>query len=85
MALENEYTLALQVVTSGETKGKDTFNGVPDQDSAETLVYLGPQMNFTWGSKASAQIGADLPISRVNSGTQVMPDYRIRAAVTWRF
>lgn len=85
LVLNHKYTLALQVVTSGETKGKDTFAGVPDEDSAETLIYLGPQINFTWGSKMSAQIGADLPISRDNSGTQVMPDYRIHAALTWRF
>jgi hypothetical protein len=85
LALNHNYTLALQVVTSGETKGKDTFSGLPDGDSAETLVYLGPQINFTWGSKMSAQMGADLPLSRDNSGTQVMPDYRIHMAVTWRF
>ncbi len=85
LALNHKYTLALQVITSGEAKGKDAFSGVPDGDSAETLVYLGPQINFTWGGKTSAQIGADLPLSRDNSGMQVMPDYRVHAAVTWRF
>jgi hypothetical protein len=85
LALSDTCTLALQAVTSGETKGKDTFSGVPDDDSAETLVYLGPQVNFTWGSQISVQIGADLPVSRENSGTQVMPDYRVRAAMTFRF
>ena len=72
-------------MVSGETKGKDTFAGVPDEDSAETLVYLGPQVSFTWGSPLSAIVGADLPVYRDNSGTQVMPDYRVRGAVTWRF
>jgi hypothetical protein len=85
LALNHNYTLSLQAVISGETKGKDTFNGVPDDDSAETLVYAGPQFNFTWGSRLSAELAADLPISRSNSGTQVLPDYRIRAAVTFRF
>jgi hypothetical protein len=85
LALTHSYTLSLQAVVSGETKGKDTFAGVPDNDSAETLVYLGPQVNFTWGSRFSAQVAADLPVFRDNSGTQVMPDYRIRGAVTWRF
>jgi len=85
LALKHQYTLALQAVVSGETKGKDTFSGVPDGDSAETLVYVGPQINFTWKSKLSAQLAADLPVSRDNSGTQVLPDYRVRAAINWRF
>jgi len=85
LALEHGYTLSLQAVVLGETKGKDPFAGVPDEDSAETLVYLGPQLNFTWGSRLSALVGVDLPVYRDNSGTQVMPDYRVRAAVSWRF
>jgi len=85
LGLTHSYTLSLQAVVSGETKGKDTFAGVPDEDSAETLAYVGPQVNFTWGSRLSALIGADLPVYRDNSGTQVLPNYRIRAAFTWRF
>jgi hypothetical protein len=85
VALTHDYTLALQAVVSGETKGKDTFSGVDDPDSAETLVYVGPQITFTWRSKLSAQLAADLPVYRDNSGVQVLPDYRIRAAFTWRF
>jgi hypothetical protein len=85
LALKHEYTLSLQATVSGEYKGKDTFSGVPDPDSAETIVYLGPQINFTWGSKLSAQLGADLPVSIYNSGVQVVPDYRVRGAFTWRF
>ena len=83
--LNQKCTLAAQVVTSGESKGKDTFVGVPDDDSAATAVYLGAQLNFTWGSSLSAQLGADLPVSIASSGLQVVPDYRIHAAVTWRF
>jgi hypothetical protein len=85
LAMNHQYTLSLQAVVSGESKGKDTFAGVPDGDSAETLVYVGPQLNFTWGSALSFVAGVDLPVSRDNSGIQVMPDYRVRAAVSWRF
>ena len=83
--LNDKYTLSFQALASGETKGKDTFAGVADEDSAATLLYLGPQFNFTWGTQLSAQAGLDLPLLRDNSGTQVMPNYRVRAAVTWRF
>lgn len=85
LMLGHANTLSLQAMVSGETKGKDTFSGVPDPDSAETLVYLGPQLNFTWGSRLSAGAGIDVPVSRQNSGTQVLPDYRIRASVNVRF
>jgi hypothetical protein len=85
LALKDDYTIALQFTTSGESKGKDTFAGVPDNDSAETIVYVGPEINFTWSENLSAHIGADLPVSIENSGEQVVPDYRIHAAVTWRF
>ena len=85
LVLGHKYTLALQAAVSGESKGKDTFAGVADGDSAETIVYAGPQINFTWGSKLSAQVGADLPVSYDNSGDQILPTYRIRAALMWRF
>lgn len=78
-------TLAMQAVVSGESKGMDDFGGVPDEDSAATAVYLGPQLNYTWGSQLSAQLGVDLPVSIANSGLQVVPDYRIHAALTWKF
>ena len=85
LALKDDYSVAIQAVISGETKGKDTFGGVPDPDSAETLVYVGPQVNFTWGNTLGAAVAVDVPVSRSNSGVQVMPDYRVRAAVTFRF
>ena len=85
LLLGDEHTLSLQAVVSGESKGQDTVGGVPTDDTAITAVYLGPQINFTWSSRLSAQIGADLPVSIVTTGQQVVPDYRVRAALTWRF
>jgi len=85
LALRDDYTIALQGTVSGESKGKDTFGGVPDNDSAETIVYVGPEISFTWSENFSAHIGADVPVSYGNSGDQIMPSYRIHAAVTWRF
>lgn len=85
LVLGHKCTLAAQVIVSGETKGEDTVNGVPTDDTAETIVYLGPQINFTWSSRLSAQAGADLPVSIHSTGDQLVPDYRTRAAVTWRF
>jgi hypothetical protein len=85
LLLNDNYTIAAQAAVSGESKGMDTFNGVPDEDSAETIVYLGPEVRLTWSENLSAHVGADLPVSVENSGEQLMPNYRIHAALTWRF
>ena len=75
----------LQVVVSGEHKNRDTFQGSLADDTGVTAVYLGPQINFTWSEKFSAEIGADLPVSIDNTALQTVPDYRIRAGITYRF
>jgi hypothetical protein len=82
--VRGDYTVALQAVVAGETKGKDTFDGVDDPDSAETLLTVGPQVNFSWRNKLNVQLAGDLPVYRDNTGEQVMPDYRIRAAASWK-
>src|SRR5437899_1271151 len=85
LALGHKYTLALQAVVSGEYKDTDTFQGASADDTGVTAVYLGPQLSFTWSSELSAQVGADFPISIDNTALQTVPDYRVRAAVNWRF
>ena len=54
-------------------------------DTTVTSVYLGPQISHTWSSKLSALAARDFPVSLAASGEQLVPDYRVRAAVTWRF
>jgi hypothetical protein len=85
LILGHKHTLALQAVISGESKGQDTVNGVQTGDTAETILYLGPQINFTWGSRLSLQAGADLPVHISSTGEQLVPNYRVHTAVTWRF
>ena len=85
LALKDDYTLSFQAVVSGEYKTEDTVHGISTDDTAMTSVYLGPQFNFTWGSELSANVGADLPVSLRSSGDQIVPTFRIHAAVTWRF
>jgi hypothetical protein len=85
LLLRDELTLSLAALVSGETKGRDTFQGTTAQDTGVTAVYLGPQINFTWSDKLSVHVGADLPVSVENTALQTVPDYRVRAGVTWRF
>ena len=83
--LGHESTLAVQAVFSGETKGNDTLAGEPADDTAVTMLYLGPRLTGTWETSWSAELAADLPVLRHNTALQVVPDYRIRAAAVWRF
>ena len=79
------YALGAQVVFSGETKGNDTIDGTKEDDTAVTALYLGPAVQFTWGTHLSTEIGADLPVLQHNTGLQSVPDYRLRGGITWRF
>ena len=83
--LSEQRTLSIQLVASGEDKGYDRFRHEDADDTAITSVFLGPQVNFTWSDKLSAQAGIDIPLLLDNSAVQIVPDWRARAAVTWRF
>jgi hypothetical protein len=85
LLLNERRSLALQLVVSGEDKGKDTFQGAAAEDTAITSIYLGPQLTYTWSDKLSARLGVDLPVFLDNSALQAVPDYRVHVAMTWRF
>jgi hypothetical protein len=80
-----DYTLAIQLVASGENKGQDNVRGIATDDTATSSVFLGPQINFTWSSSLSAHVGVDIPVSIVSSGQQIVADYRLHSALIWRF
>lgn len=83
--LANTYTVALQAAISGEQKGTDTFRGQSAADTGITSVYLGPKITATWRDRLSADIGVDIPVSIQNTALQAVPDFRVRAGLTWRF
>ncbi len=85
LALNESYSVALQLNVSGESKGRDTFQRAKADDTGVTSVFLGPQISVTWGERLSAEVGVDLPMSIDNTALQSVPDYRVRAAVNWRF
>ena len=83
--LEHGYSLALQVVLSGESKGKDDLAGVPADDTGVTALYVGPACSVTWGGRLSADIGVDVPVLQHNTSLQLLPDVRVRGGITWSF
>ena len=85
LILKDRYTLSLQANVTGETKGKDDFNGGKADDTGITSVFLGPEILFTWRDKLSAELGADVPVSIDNTALQIVADWRVRFALTWHF
>ena len=83
--LSDEGTLGLQLAVSGEDKGKDTNAGVKADDTGITSVFIGPELTYTWHEHLSAELSTEFPVVSNNTALQLVPDYRIKAAVTWRF
>jgi len=83
--LNNSFTLSIQANVSGETKGKDELDGEKAEDTGITVVYLGPEVVLTWQETLSIEFGADFPMSIDNTALQIVPDWRLRGAVTWHF
>lgn len=83
--LGDAYALGAQIVFSGETKGTDSIQGQTVTDTGITALYLGPSFRFTWGIHLAAEITADLPVLQNNTALQIVPDYRLRGGISWRF
>jgi hypothetical protein len=85
LVLTDQLALSVQANVSGETKGRDTFQGERAPDTGITSVYLGPEFSASWKEKLSAEAGVDLPVRINNTALQAVPDYRIHAGITWHF
>lgn len=85
LVLKDEFTLRLQAVVSGETKGLDDFQGIKADDTGITSVFVGPQVSLSWKDRVSFEAGVELPVLLNNTALQMVPDYRIRSAFTVRF
>ena len=81
---QKDFVVGLEFFTSGETKGKDEFQGQPAEDTAMTEEYIGPRVIASYG-RWSAEFRAETPVILENSSFQVVPDYRLRAGIAIRF
>ncbi|HYD48549.1 MAG TPA: hypothetical protein VEB21_09385 [Terriglobales bacterium] len=82
---EHGMTFAMGGAVTAETKGKDRVGGEVENDTAMTALYAGPTAQFSWHRGLTLELAGDLPAIRNNSGLQIVPSYRIRAAAVWRF
>lgn len=82
---EAPYTVRAQVLLTGDTKGNDSVQGTKLNDTGFTALYLGPVFAFDWSTQLAVEIGAELPVLENTTQLQIVPDYRLRGGVTWRF
>jgi hypothetical protein len=79
-----ETIVGLQFVISGEHKDVDRFRGKPAEDTGITSVFVGPRVVASRG-RWSAEVDVDLPALIENTALQVVPDYRLRGAISFHF
>ncbi|MCW5891149.1 MAG: hypothetical protein KIT14_11445 [bacterium] len=79
------WSLGVQAVLSGDTKGNDTQAGIKLDDTARTRLYVGPAILFDWTDRLAAEVGVDVPVVRDETSLQMVPDVRVRAGLSWRF
>jgi hypothetical protein len=76
--------VGLQFVVSGEHKDVDRFRGKPAEDTGITSILVGPRI-LASRERWSAEVDVDLPVLIDNTALQVVPDYRLRGAISFHF
>jgi hypothetical protein len=76
--------VGLQFLVIAEHKDVDRFRGKPAEDTGMTEVFIGPRAVASW-KRWSAEVDVDLPASIDNTALQVVPDYRLRGAISFQF
>lgn len=82
--LGHDYTVALKANLSGEYKRKDELNGAKQDDTAIRSTFLGPELVASIGNW-NGELAWDVPMTIDNSSFQTVPEYKLRAAVSYRF
>ncbi len=85
LVMEARERLGVQINLTGETKGLDTVAGDKTDDTANHNLFIGPEFDALFAGRLTALLGLDLPIFERNSEVQLVPTWRVRAAVGWTF
>jgi hypothetical protein len=76
--------IGLQCVVAGEHKDEDRFRGEKAVDTGITAISVGPRLVASH-RRLSAELELDLPVSIDNTALQLVPDYRVQAAISIQF
>lgn len=80
----NDTTGAFKIALSGERKSSDRLAGALVDDSRVSDIYIGPELTLLGGNGVSGEFGVDVPVDTTSSST-VVPEYRVKAAVSISF
>lgn len=84
-SLEHNYSLAGRISLSGESKGKDKLDNDLVKGSQISNLYVGPEVLLSFNQKIGLQAGVDFRVTDEDRDAQVVPDCRIRSAISYRF
>jgi hypothetical protein len=82
--IQSGTAVAAQVLLSAEHKGFDTLAGEAQVDTGFSAHYVGGRLTATFGPRWSAEASCEIPVRIRTSETMVVPDYRVRTALSWR-
>jgi hypothetical protein len=83
--VEEDFSFALRGVLSGEYKEKDTFESIRVARSGINNTYIGPEALLTIGDHMVLDLGFDALISDGNKDSLIVPDFRVRSGISYRF
>ena len=85
LILEDEETLGVGVRFSGELKESNRLNGSLVPDSAERNLFLGGFTQYTLGDSLFMNLSLEFPTLTESASEEVLPRYRLQAALSIQF
>ena len=85
LVTEHDFVAALGLNFSGEYKGKDVLAGNKENDTAITVLALGPELMIKISDRFAMTLATDMPAYLGNTGLQLLMDYRLRLGLSCRF
>jgi len=80
--VQSPWRITSQLNLSGSSKGLDRVAGATTDDTANHDLFLGGEVSVTYLHALSGECAVDLPVLERNSSTQLVPTWRLRAALT---
>ncbi len=82
--LEDDYSLSLHLLLSGENKGADERNDQRVPLSSFSNLFLGPSIGFAMDNKLSLEFAVQTRVSEKDNSI-IVPENRIRLALNYKF
>lgn len=82
--LGHDHSVAAKLALSGESKNKDRLDGHKVIGSDFSNLYLGPEIQVTFGNIAT-ELGVDFRVSSEDRDATVVPELKVRAGFSYRF